>query len=116
MTRRTTKGTKQLAAELNASVVDEFKGFCKARGESLRYHMELALRRHMANPPPRQEPAPLPPAPPLPPVTSQSGPYGRPGDGAVDGTEEVDAWAKAFNKAAEPKAKKPAPKKKRGGK
>lgn len=68
MTRRNTKGTKQLAAELLAEVVDEFKEFCRTRGETVRYHLELAMRRHMANPPPPAEPPPLPVAPPLPPV------------------------------------------------
>ena len=55
MTRRSTKGTKQLAAELLGEVVDEFKKFCRDRNETVRYHMELALRRHMANPPPKEK-------------------------------------------------------------
>jgi hypothetical protein len=69
MTRRSTRGTKQLAAELLAEVVDDFKKFCRDRDETVRYHLEMALRRHMANPPPPQVPI-LPPAPPLPPVTA----------------------------------------------
>lgn len=69
MTRRSTKGTRQLAAELLAEVVDDFKKFCRDRDETVRYHLELALRRHMANPPPPQEPPPPPAITPLPPIT-----------------------------------------------
>jgi transposase InsO family protein len=60
-----TKGTKQLGVELNAALLDEFKGFCEQRGETVRKHLEMAIRRHIDNPPP------MPAAPPpLPPVTT----------------------------------------------
>jgi hypothetical protein len=64
MAENRTKGTKQLGAELAAPLVDEFRDFVKGRGESIRDHMELALRRHMDNPPPPLKPS----APPLPPI------------------------------------------------
>jgi hypothetical protein len=68
--RKSTKGTKQLGAEVSTELVDEFKRFAAERGETLRYHLELAMRRHLDNPPPPPRPVEMPP---LPPVTS-SGP------------------------------------------
>jgi hypothetical protein len=71
MPRNTTKGTKQLAAALDAALVEEFDRFCAARGETKRHHLYLGLRRHLASPPP-------PPArvvgPPLPPVAAAAAP------------------------------------------
>ncbi len=61
-----TKGTKQLNAEMSDVLFDEFKAFCAGRGETVRHHLELALRRHLDNPPPPPRPVE---APPLPPVT-----------------------------------------------
>jgi hypothetical protein len=63
MARKNTAGTKQLGAELDSALVDEFKAFCAGRGDTVRKHLELALRRHLQNPPPAD-------VPPLPPVTS----------------------------------------------
>ena len=61
--RKSTKGTKQIGAEVKAELVDELKAFCLERGETVRHHLEIAIRRHLDNPPP------LPPTvPPLPPV------------------------------------------------
>jgi hypothetical protein len=60
-----TKGTKQLNAEMSAALFDEFKQFCADRGETVRHHLELALRRHMDNPPPPPAPVSLPPLPPV---------------------------------------------------
>jgi hypothetical protein len=68
MPRNSTKGTVQLGAELDAKLVEAFKAFVKQRGESVRFHLEMAMRRHLAFPPPPTEPPPLPPIPPLPPV------------------------------------------------
>lgn len=64
MTKRYTPGTKQLATELDAGLVDEFKAFCRGRDETVRKHLEMAIRRHLGNPPP-----PPGEVPPLPPVT-----------------------------------------------
>ena len=60
-----TKGTKQLNAEMSEALFDEFKRFCSDRGETVRRHLELALRRHMDNPPPPPAPVKLPPLPPV---------------------------------------------------
>lgn len=61
-----TKGTKQLAVEVSEALFEEFKGFCSDRGETVRHHLELALRRHMDNPPPPPKPVEVPPLPPIP--------------------------------------------------
>lgn len=63
-----TKGTKQLGCEVNEALLEQFKAFCAARGETLRYHLEMAMRRHLANPPEIEKPT-VPPVPPLPPIT-----------------------------------------------
>jgi len=72
--RKSTKGTKQLGAEVSSELVDEFKRFCAARGETVRHHLELAMRRHLANPPPAPELPPLPPFPPVTPPTAAAEP------------------------------------------
>ncbi len=64
-----TKGTKQLGVEVSESLLDEFKTFCEERGEKVRHHLELAIRRHLDNPPPplvAPTPVPRPPVPPPP--------------------------------------------------
>ena len=65
--RKSTKGTKQIGAEVTAELVDELKAFCLARGETVRHHLEIAIRRHLDNPPPAPAIPPLPPVPPDPP-------------------------------------------------
>jgi len=77
ITMARTKGAKQFAAEISESLLDEFKAFCEQRGETLRYNLEAAIRRHMDNPPPPLTPPPPPAYPPLPPVTSPAS-EGRP--------------------------------------
>ena len=62
--RRATAGTGQLNLEIELSLLERLRAFVRDRGETLRQAVELALRRHMANPPPKPE------LPPLPPVTS----------------------------------------------
>jgi hypothetical protein len=59
--RKSTKGTKQIGAEVNAELLDEFKAFCAQRGDTLRHHLEMAMRRHLASPPPVVTIPPLPP-------------------------------------------------------
>lgn len=66
MPRRNTKNTNQLNAEIDAGLLAEFRAFLKRRAERLRDHLELAIRRHLANPPPPLEPPPAPPLPPFP--------------------------------------------------
>ena len=63
MSRKNTAGTKQLGAELDATLVDEFKAFVTARGDTVRKHLEMAIRRHLENPPSVIVVPPLPPVP-----------------------------------------------------
>jgi hypothetical protein len=63
-----TKGTKQLFVEVTDALLDAFKQFCESRGETVRKNLEMAMRRHMDNPPPLTVPPPPPIAPPLPPM------------------------------------------------
>ena len=60
-----TKGTKQLGVEMSEGLFDEFKAFCAARGETVRHHLELAIRRHMNTPPPPPQRVETPPLPPV---------------------------------------------------
>lgn len=66
MARKNVKGAKQFNYEITAEIADRFRAFCKGRGESVREHLEMALQRHLDNPPPPFKPT----APPLPPVTA----------------------------------------------
>lgn len=66
--RKGTKGTHQIGAEVDETLLAQFKTFCAGRGETLRYHIEMAMRRHLANPPEVEKPT-VPPVPPLPPIT-----------------------------------------------
>ncbi len=63
MARKSTKGTKQIGAEVSEGLIDEFKAFCLDRGETVRENLEMAMRRHLDNPPPRPKIPPLPPYP-----------------------------------------------------
>ena len=75
-----TKGTKQFGGEIAADLADRWREFCAGRKErygreTARYHLEIALRRHMANPP---DPLPdVPPLPPLPPAAPAAPPKRR---------------------------------------
>ena len=71
--RKSTKGTKQIGAEVTAGLVDELRAFCAGRGETVRHHLEVAIRRHLDNPPPRPVVPPLPPLPSDPPVRKPRG-------------------------------------------
>lgn len=62
MGRQVAKGTGQLAAQLDEALLAEFRAWVAGRGETLRAHLEMALRRHMDSPPPPFKPE----APPLP--------------------------------------------------
>jgi hypothetical protein len=59
----TAKGTEQLNVGIDAALLEELRAFVKGRRERLRAVVEMALRRHMANPPAQE-------LPPLPPVTA----------------------------------------------
>jgi hypothetical protein len=58
MARNATRGTKQVGQAVEAELWDEFVEFCRDRGDTIRYHLEIALRRHLDCPP---APPPLPP-------------------------------------------------------
>lgn len=63
MARKATKGTLQIGSELDADLVAAFRAFARSRGEYVRDHLEIAIQRHMDNPPGPLKPvvAPLPP-------------------------------------------------------
>ncbi|QJX01101.1 hypothetical protein [Frigoriglobus tundricola] len=65
--RRVTPGTGQLNLEIETVLLDRLRAFGRDRGEKIRHVVEMALRRHMDNPPPPPKP---PEVVPLPPVTS----------------------------------------------
>lgn len=62
--RRATPGTGQLNLEIELELLERLRAFGRGRGEKLRWVVEMALRRHMDNPPPPPELVPLPPLPP----------------------------------------------------
>jgi hypothetical protein len=64
MPRQSTEGTKQLGVEVDEGLMAELREFARKRRSTVRAVVEMALRRHLANPPP------VPEVPPLPPVTS----------------------------------------------
>lgn len=70
MGRKNTKNTIQLGMELSQELVHAVRSFARSREETLREVVELALRRHLANPPPKPEPPPIIPLPPFPPVAA----------------------------------------------
>lgn len=65
MPRKDVKNTKQFNYEITDALADEFRAFCKGRGQSVREQLEIALRRHLDNPPPPPQPVELPPLPPV---------------------------------------------------
>jgi hypothetical protein len=69
--RRVTPGTGQLNLEIELALLEALREFVRNRGETQRQAVEMALRRHMANPPP------IPELPPLPPVTVPGAPKRR---------------------------------------
>jgi len=74
MPSKPTKGTIQLSAELPAELVAAVRAFADSRGEKVRDVIGIALRRHMANPPPSPAPVQFPPLPPLPSGTASAKP------------------------------------------
>ena len=64
--RRATPGTGQLNLEIDLALLERLRAFRRDRGEKIRHVVEMALRRHMDNPPPPPKP---PEVVPLPPVT-----------------------------------------------
>lgn len=60
------KGVAQVNFELPAELLDEAKEFAESRGQTLKYVMARALRRHMDSPPPLLPDPPLEPGEPEP--------------------------------------------------
>ncbi|AWM38117.1 hypothetical protein GobsT_37890 [Gemmata obscuriglobus] len=68
--RQNVAGAKQFNYEIDGALADRFRQFCRDRGETIVGHLEMALRRHMDNPPPVPVLPPLPPVPaPAPPAS-----------------------------------------------
>jgi hypothetical protein len=65
--RRVTPGTGQLNLEIEQSLLEHLRTFVRDRGEKIRHVVELAIRRHLDNPPPPPRPAEIVPLPPYPP-------------------------------------------------
>lgn len=63
--RRVTPGTGQLNLEIELALLETLRAFVKARGEKIRHVVEMALRRHLENPPPPPKPVEVPPLPPV---------------------------------------------------
>jgi hypothetical protein len=61
-----TKNTTPFSTELPTDLVEALRAFASQRGEKVKDVVIMALRRHMATPPP---PPVVPELPPLPPVT-----------------------------------------------
>jgi len=57
------RGTAQLNVGVSEAILEEVRQFVTDRGETLREVVEMALRRHMDNPPPKPVVPPLPPVP-----------------------------------------------------
>lgn len=64
--RRNVEGAKQFNYEIDGELVDRFRAFCRGRGETVVAHLEIALKRHLANPPGPLTPPDPPPLPPVP--------------------------------------------------
>lgn len=66
--RRATPGTRQLNLEIDEKLFEELDRFIQGRGQTKRFAIEKALRRHMDSPPPVLPDPPLPPGEPDPAV------------------------------------------------
>lgn len=61
-------GVKLLGVAVDDRIAAQFVEFCRGRGETQRHHLELAILRHLRQPPPPPEtadgrpPLPEPPA------------------------------------------------------
>lgn len=66
MSNKPKMGVSQVNFELATELLDEVKAFAESRGQTLKFVMTRALRRHMDHPPPLAEDPPLPPGEPEP--------------------------------------------------
>ena len=68
MPTRPSKDVVPKTIELNKALVAEAEAFAAERGQSFRFLVEKALRRHLDSPPPVTPDPPLPPGEPDPPI------------------------------------------------
>jgi hypothetical protein len=62
MPKHQTRDTVHMGVDINPEIANSFRQFCRQRGETIRQHLEMAIARHMATPPPPPALATLPPA------------------------------------------------------
>ena len=55
--------TVPMNVQVSPETAQAIRNFASDRGESIRQVLEMAIRRHIANPPPKLEIPPLPPVP-----------------------------------------------------
>ena len=63
MAKKATRSVTPLGTLLDSEVVAALRQYADSRGETIRSVLEMAIRRHLASPPPKVELAPLPPLP-----------------------------------------------------
>jgi hypothetical protein len=69
--RRGTPGTRQLNLEIDEGLFEAFEAFIAARGQTKRFAVEKAMRRHLESPPPILPDPLLPPGEPDPAVPQE---------------------------------------------
>lgn len=63
MPTKPTKNKSQIATQITTELLDAFRSYAQARGETLSAALERAMRREMTYPPPAEEVPPLPDSP-----------------------------------------------------
>lgn len=61
MATKKNRTTVPFNLQIDAEVAAHVRQFADERGEKIRHVVELALKRHLANPPPQLQVPPLPP-------------------------------------------------------
>lgn len=61
MTKKPNRSTVPLNVQISKDVRHALDEFCDSRDEKIRDVIEMAIRRHIASPPPKIEVPPLPP-------------------------------------------------------
>lgn len=61
MASKVNRSTVALSTRIDPALDAQVRAFCDERGEGIREVVELALRRHLASPPPKAVVPPLPP-------------------------------------------------------
>ena len=60
MAKEPNRTTVPFNHRIAGDVAEAFVAFCEGREETIRHHLEMALRRHLASPPPKLVVPPLP--------------------------------------------------------